>query len=69
MKAKHIYYILALICAIPLQSCYIYNDEDFANDAEGNFEMLWKICDENYCYFDYKNIDWDSIHTFYRTRI
>ena len=69
MKAKHIYYILALICAIPLQSCYIYNDEDFANDAEGNFEMLWKICYENYCYFDYKNIDWDSIHTVYKPRI
>lgn len=69
MKAKHIYYILALFCAIPLQSCYIHNDEDFADNAEGNFEMLWKICDEYYCYFDYKDIDWDSIHTVYKPRI
>ena len=69
MKTKHLYYILALICAIPLQSCYIYNDGDITDDPEGNFEMLWKICDEYYCYFDYKNIDWDSIHTAYKPRI
>lgn len=69
MKAKQLFYILALICVLPLQSCYIYNDEEFADDPEGNFEMLWKICDEYYCYFDYKNVDWDSIHVAYKERI
>lgn len=69
MKAQHIFYIIALTLLLPLQSCFINEDKDLINDAESNFELLWKICDERYCYFDYKNIDWDSIHTEYRARV
>lgn len=69
MKAKHLLYIAALIFVLPLQSCFINEDKHIVNDAKGNFEMLWKICDEYYCYFDYKNIDWDSIHTVYEPRV
>ena len=69
MKAKHLLYIATLIFALSLQSCFINEDKHITNDAKGNFEMLWKICDENYCYFDYKNIDWDSIYTAYEPRI
>ena len=69
MKAKHLLYIAALIFVLPLQSCFINQDKDMVNDAKTNFEMLWKICDEYYCYFDYKNIDWDSIYTAYEPRV
>ena len=69
MKAKHLLYIAALIFVLPLQSCFINHDKDMVNDAKTNFEMLWKICDEYYCYFDYKNIDWDSIYTAYEPRV
>ena len=69
MKAKHLLYLSALIFVLPLQSCFINEDKHIANDAKGNFEMLWKICDENYCYFDYKNVDWDSIYTVYEPRV
>ena len=69
MKAKHLLYIAALIFVLPLQSCFINQDKEMVNDAKTNFEMLWKICDEYYCYFDYKNIDWDSIYTAYEPRV
>jgi len=38
-------------------------------DYKTNFESLWKIMDEHYCYFTYKNINWDSIGNVYRLKI
>lgn len=35
----------------------------------GNFEALWKIMDEKYCFFDYKNVDWNEVHDKYAVRI
>ena len=34
-----------------------------------NFNLLWKVVDESYCYFDYKNIRWDSIKTVYAPKV
>ncbi len=39
------------------------------NTNVGNFEALWKIIDTKYCYLDYKNINWDSIHDVYKHKI
>jgi len=39
------------------------------NTYKGNFESLWQIIDSKYCYLDYKNINWDSIHTIYAARV
>lgn len=42
----------------------VYND-----DPIGNFEALWKIIDEQYCFLDYKaeeyGLDWDEVHERY----
>lgn len=38
---------------------------EFDNTPQGNFEALWKIIDEQYCFLDYKQIDWDAIHDEY----
>lgn len=40
-------------------------EEEFDNTPQGNFEALWKIIDEQYCFLDYKQIDWDAIHDEY----
>ncbi len=69
MKTRYISFIVTLLSLFSLQSCFIHDDSDIVNDAEGNFDMLWKICNENYCYFDYKNIDWDSIYAAYKPRV
>lgn len=32
------------------------------NDPYDNFDALWEILDERYCYFSYKNIDWVGVY-------
>ncbi|MDD3079374.1 MAG: S41 family peptidase [Paludibacter sp.] len=63
---KHIVYIYFIFLAIAtgLNSC-IEDPDVEVNTNQGNFETLWKIIDTRYCYLDYKNINWDSIHTIY----
>jgi len=58
--------LLVLIALLP--SCM---DEPATqpNTFKGNFESLWSIIDTRYCYLDYKNIDWDSIHDVYALRV
>ena len=40
-------------------------EEEVTNSPQGNFEALWKIIDEQYCFLEYKQIDWDAIHAKY----
>jgi len=51
-----------------LQRCEMM-DMQFENNPRGNFDALWTILDRNYCFFEYKNIDWDSVYTAYGARI
>lgn len=39
------------------------------NNPDTNFDALWKIIDENYCFFEYKNIDWNKSYRDYKPRI
>ena len=39
------------------------------NDPVANFEALWQILDERYCFFDYKGVDWDQVYREYRPKI
>jgi hypothetical protein len=34
-----------------------------------NFNLLWKLVDEGYCYFGYKNISWDSVKRVYAPKV
>lgn len=66
--------IYALTTAIGLMTAASCIDEGpYVNTPEGNFEALWKLIDERYCFFEYKEkklgIDWDSIHDEYKRRI
>ena len=55
---------MVLIAVLPLLGSCIREDE-VANSPQGNFEALWKIIDEQYCFLEYKQIDWDAIHDEY----
>lgn len=44
-------------------------EEDLNNDPLTNFNYLWETVDKKYSFFDYKNIDWDSVYYAYRPRI
>lgn len=67
---KNIFRIL-LFALVPLFASCI--DEEEQNDTpQGNFEALWKIIDEHYCFFDYKQkeygLDWNEVYNKYKVR-
>ncbi len=45
------------------------DEEQFDDTQNGNFEALWKIIDEHYCFFGEKGVDWDSVHAVYARQI
>lgn len=68
VKAKVIilitFYLILITC---LTSCI--TEEQHPTDAKGCFEALWKVVDEHYCFFDYKQkeygLDWNAVHEKY----
>lgn len=69
MKRNTFFLILILTNTLLFTSCF--HEEDYSNKTskKDNFELLWKILDEEYCFFEYKDIDWDEVHTRYSDRI
>ena len=50
--------------------CFSCVEEDeFADNPKGNFEALWKIFDEHYCFFSEKGVDWNEVHQRYARQI
>ena len=63
---------MLIVCVLPVfMSCV--DEEEYADDNKGNFEALWHILDEHYCFFDYKKevlgLDWDEVHTRYARQV
>ena len=60
------------LCILPLFAACV-DEEQYADTPQGNFEALWKIIDEHYCFLDYKQqeygLDWQQVHDKYRVRI
>lgn len=52
---------------LSMSSCH--KQEEFDNDVYGNFDALWTIVDEHYCFFEYKNIDWNEVGQRYRAKL
>lgn len=45
-------------------------DEDTFDDTpRGNFEALWRIMDEHYCFFQEKQVDWKEVYTRYSAQV
>ncbi len=59
--------LIALIALLPLTACH--NQVEWDNDPYGNFDALWTILDEHYCFFAYKDVDWQQVKAKYRARI
>jgi hypothetical protein len=43
--------------------------DEFNTSPQHNFDALWRILDENYCFFDYKGVDWDEMYKKYNIEI
>ncbi len=65
IKTKTILAISLIIAG--LTSCS--PEEEFPQTPYGNFDALWTILDQRYCFFSYKNIDWNNVYTTYRARL
>lgn len=59
--------MFVLLFTLSLTSCI--DEDEFSDTPRGNFEALWKIMDERYCFFDYKQqtlgVDWNEVRARY----
>ena len=64
--------VLLMLCIFPLITSCV-DEEEYADTPQGNFEALWHIIDEHYCFLDYKQqeygLDWQAVHTKYQERL
>ena len=65
---KKIYIALSVLLGVFLCASCV-DEEEFKNTNQGNFEAMWKIMDEHYCFFREKNIDWNAIHDKYAKQV
>ncbi|MBP3787467.1 MAG: S41 family peptidase [Prevotella sp.] len=59
--------LVYLVSLVLLTSCVDEVEHD--NTPTGNFEALWEIMDEHYCFFSYKQIDWQAVYNKYKVRV
>lgn len=69
---RHLFLLLsAAALLLPMASCV--DEEEFDNNQRGNFEALWKLLDEHYCFFSYKKqvygLDWNEVHARYSAKV
>lgn len=66
---KQLHTIILMIFLLPLTySCV--EEEEYPNTIEGNFQALWNIMDEHYCFFQEKEqelgVNWNEVYTRYQ---
>lgn len=72
---RYVVYIfcIGIFCVIGISFSSCIREEISGNTPEANFEALWRIIDEQYCFLDYKKevygLDWDEVHERYAKRI
>lgn len=66
-----------LLCSLLFSHCSFLisciDEVERDNTPTGNFEALWQIMDEHYCFFDYKQheygLDWNEVYQKYKARV
>ena len=71
MKKALIYIVISsLIFILP---CSCIEEDNFENSPFGNFDALWNIIDQRYCFLNYAKeefgLDWNQIYHKYRAKI
>src|SRR3989304_5125545 len=59
------YFIFFILCVLIACDDILVNEE-LQLSKTYNFEICWKEFDRYYTFFDYKNIDWDSVYNVYQ---
>lgn len=62
-----------LLCLPALLCTACVDDDEYPDTPQGNFEALWRIIDEHYCFLDYKHeqygLDWQQVYNKYKVRV
>lgn len=66
---KNIFKILPVLFFIAASFPACHPIEEYDNNAEGNFDALWSILDQHYCFFEEKGVDWNAVYNAYRPKI
>lgn len=66
-RLQFINYTLLLLSALTVSSCH--SIDEWNDNPRGNFEALWTILDEHYCFFEEKDIDWNEVHSRYSAKV
>lgn len=59
----------AFVALAVVASAGCHDIQEWDNDPQGNFEALWTIIDEHYCFFAEKDVDWNEVHARYSTKV
>lgn len=63
-------YLWLFSLTLGLSACeMLLMDDDPADDPVTNFEALWQELDRGYAFFEFKNVDWDSVYRVFRPRV
>lgn len=64
---KNLLYLMLLPMLLGLTGCV--DEESYADTPQGNFDALWNIIDQRYCFLDYKakeyGLDWAEVYRRY----
>lgn len=59
-------FTLLLFLALSLWSCEkLFLDDNPSSDPQSSFDSMWETINNKYSYFIEKDINWDSVYTFY----
>ena len=62
--------LLFCLVALTFASCQrAFTERDAPNTPVNVFDYLWNKVDQQYTFFDVKNIDWDSVYEVYRPKV
>ena len=75
---RHAHVVSHLLCLmfgtlLSLSTVSCVDEDELPNTPQGNFEALWRIIDEHYCFLDYKQheygLDWNEVYNKYKVRV
>ena len=68
-RRKEMKRLIAIGCVLLVALLGCEKGSEYDPSPRENFETLWRIMDENYCFFSYKEIDWDEVHDRYSVQL
>ena len=68
---RSLFFIYCFLFSMMFASCV--DETEYADTPKGNFEALWHMMDQHYCFFDYKQhaygLDWNEVYQKYKVRV